>query len=140
MKVFNAPAQSPLVSIGLPVYNGENYVREAIESILDQGFADFELIISDNASTDRTGEICREWISRDSRVRYYKSEVNRGLAWNFNRVFELACGRYFLWVSHDDRVGEDYLSRCLEVLERYSGVVLCFSNSNYINETGAVIR
>ena len=81
---------NPRVSIGLPVYNGENYVTEAIGSLLAQTFTDFELIISDNGSTDSTPEICRDFAKRDSRVRYFRHEVNQGAAWNFNRTLELA--------------------------------------------------
>jgi glycosyltransferase involved in cell wall biosynthesis len=84
----------PKVSIGLPVYNGEAYIQNAIDSILFQSFTDFELIISDNASTDETEKICREYADKDLRVRYYRVEQNRGAAWNFNRVFKLSSGQY----------------------------------------------
>jgi cellulose synthase/poly-beta-1,6-N-acetylglucosamine synthase-like glycosyltransferase len=83
----------PHVSVGLPVFNGERYLRQAIESIQSQ--TDLELIISDNASTDATEGICREYATRDPRVRYYRSDQNRGAAWNHNRVVELARGEYF---------------------------------------------
>lgn len=80
---------SPCVSVGLAVYNGENYIREAIDSILNQTFKDFELIISDNASTDRTAEICQAYAKKDSRIRYSRADRNRGAAWNQSRVMEL---------------------------------------------------
>src|SRR5688572_10868700 len=102
------PEKNPRVSIGLPVYNGENYLAEAIDSILAQTFEDFELIISDNASTDRTQEICEAYAAKDGRIRYYRSEVNKGSAWNFNRVFELARGEYFKWAAHDDYIAPEY--------------------------------
>src|SRR5215813_5507947 len=85
----------PLVSIGLPVYNEERFLRETIESLLAQDFQDFELIISDNASSDGTEKICREFVVLDRRVRYERSEANRGAFVNFDRVFELASGKYF---------------------------------------------
>jgi glycosyltransferase involved in cell wall biosynthesis len=72
----------PTVSVGLAVYNGENYLSEAIDSILNQTFTDFELIISDNASTDRTAKICQDYASRDPRIRYTCADRNRGAAWN----------------------------------------------------------
>ena len=130
----------PRASIGLPVYNGENYIRDAIGSVLEQTFTDFELVISDNASTDRTGDICREAAALDPRVRYVQAAVNHGLARNFNRVFELASARYFLWVSHDDLLAKDYLRRCVEVMERDEGVVLCYANTDHIDATGHLIK
>src|SRR3974377_1117825 len=92
----------PKVSIGLPVYNGENYLRLAIDSILTQDYTDFELIISDNASADATQEICREYTARDCRIRYYRNKINIGASGNYNRVFELARGGLFKWAAHDD--------------------------------------
>ena len=92
----------PRVSVGIPVFNGERFLAETIESILAQTFKDFEIVISDNASTDRTEEICRSYAARDPRIRYNRNDTNRGAAWNHNRVFELARGEYFKWQSHDD--------------------------------------
>jgi glycosyltransferase involved in cell wall biosynthesis len=129
----------PRVSICLPVYNGEKYVREAIGSILNQTFEDFELIISDNASTDGTGDICCEAASQDSRVRYFRSDLNRGLAWNHNRTFELARGSYVMWIGHDDILAKDYVRRCFEVLEQDAGAVLCFAKTVYIDDQGTVV-
>jgi glycosyltransferase involved in cell wall biosynthesis len=129
-------SNAPRISICLPVYNGENYVREAIRSVLDQTFKDFELIISDNSSVDRTAEICREFASKDPRVHYSRSEVNRGLAWNYNHTFEFARGSYVMWMSHDDILAKDYVGRCFEALEQDLGAGLCFTNSNDIDEKG----
>src|SRR4051794_3298661 len=92
----------PKLSIGLPVYNGENFLAHAVDSILAQDFRDFELIISDNASTDRTAEICRGYAESDPRVRYVRFETNQGGSRNFCYVFELARGEYFKWAAHDD--------------------------------------
>jgi glycosyltransferase involved in cell wall biosynthesis len=122
------------VSIGLPVFNGENYLEAAVDSILAQTFKDFELIISDNASTDRTQEICQRYCGRDSRVRYFRSEQNHGAAWNFNRVFELASGEYFKWAAHDDMIAPDFLQKCVAVLDEDPTVVLCHSQVQFINE------
>jgi glycosyltransferase involved in cell wall biosynthesis len=133
-------ARNPSVSVCLPVYNGERYVAEAIQSVLGQTFSDLELVISDNASTDRTGVLCREVAAGDSRVRYFCEESNRGLAWNFNRACELATGRYLVWIGHDDVMAPDYISRCVEELEKHSDVLLCFSNSHYIDGDGNVVQ
>jgi glycosyltransferase involved in cell wall biosynthesis len=130
----------PTVSIGLPVYNGENYLKEAIDSILSQTYKDFELIISDNASTDTTTAICRTYADQDSRIRYYRSEKNMGAAWNFNRVFHLARGEYFQWACHDDILISTFLDRCVDVLRKMPEVVLCYSKTTWINEHGEPIR
>jgi glycosyltransferase involved in cell wall biosynthesis len=97
----------------------------ALDSLLAQTLEDFELVISDNASTDGTEAICREYARRDPRVRYHRSPVNRGLAWNHNRLVHLARGEYFKWVGHDDTYHPDMLRRCVEVLDRDRDVVLC---------------
>jgi glycosyltransferase involved in cell wall biosynthesis len=131
---------NPYVSVCLPVYNGERFVREAIRSILEQTFEDLELIISDNASTDGTGAICRDVASRERRVRYVRSEVNRGLAWNHNSAFRLARGRYVMWTGHDDVMDEEYIGACVEVLDRDPGLVLCFANENHIDGAGNLIK
>ena len=119
----------PAVSVGLPVYNGERYLAEAIESVLRQTFADFELVISDNASTDRTAEICRSFARADGRVRYHRNEANLGALPNFNRVFDLGRGRYFKWAAHDDVLRPELLRRCVDVLEDNRDAVVCESDA-----------
>jgi glycosyltransferase involved in cell wall biosynthesis len=127
---------APRVSIGLPVYNGENYLAETIDSILAQTFTDFELIISDNASTDRTEAICRQYAAQDPRIRYVRNANNLGAARNYNCAFELAHGEYFKWNGHDDPLAPSFLERCIEVLDRHPGVVLCFARNRAIDERG----
>ena len=104
--------RTPRVTIGLPVYNGEDFLESALDTLLAQTYTDFELVIADNASTDRTGEICRR-AARDARVRYHRNDENVGAMRNFNRVFELARGEYFMWAAHDDAHEPDYLRRCV---------------------------
>ena len=130
-------AQRPRVSIGLPVYDGVNYLAETLDSILAQTFGDFELIISDNASTDGTQEICRQYAARDPRIRYVRNATNLGAAKNYNRVFELSRSEYFKWSGHDDPLAPQFLERCVEVLDRDPAIVLCFSRNRAINEHGA---
>jgi glycosyltransferase involved in cell wall biosynthesis len=126
----------PLLSVGLFVYNGERFLRGCLDSFVQQTFKDYELIISDNASTDRTGEICQEYAERDSRIRYYRSETNMGAGWNSRRVYELATGRYFKWAANDDRCEPDFLRRCLDVLENDPSVVLAHSLTRVVDENG----
>lgn len=109
MKQKNAP---PKVSIGMPVYNGEKYIRDALDSLLAQTFTDFELIISDNASTDKTEDICREYVTNDCRVRYLRQSKNMGATANFQYVLNEAIGECFMWAAHDDY----WESNWLEVL------------------------
>jgi len=126
----------PRVSIGMPVYNGENFFQEALDSVLCQTYQDLELIISDNGSTDATERICRQYAARDRRIRYCRHEVNRGAAWNHARVLELAAGEYFKWAAHDDRIAPDFLEKCVQVLDQDSSVVLVYARTRFINERG----
>jgi glycosyltransferase involved in cell wall biosynthesis len=126
----------PTVSVGLPVYNGETYLRLLLDSVLAQTVGEFELIISDNASTDSTEAICREYAAADARIRYHRQPRNRGVTWNFRQVALLASGKYFLWTSHDDILAPNYVERCVEVLDRDPSVVLCYSNSIHLDEAG----
>ncbi len=118
---------NPRVSIGLPVYNGENFLEEAVGSILNQTFHDFELIISDNGSTDKTQEISERYAALDPRIRYYRHSRNRGAAWNFNHVFHLSRGSYFKWAAHDDLITPGFLENAVKVLDDDPEVVLCSS-------------
>ena len=108
---------APRLSIGLPVYNGENYLAESLDALLGQSFEDFELIISDNASTDGTAAISRRYERLDSRVRYVRQPRNVGLAPNHNIVVEQARGELFKWASHDDVYGRELLERCVVALD-----------------------
>jgi glycosyltransferase involved in cell wall biosynthesis len=126
----------PRVSIALPVYNGELFIRDAIESLLDQTFDDFELIISDNASTDETANICQEYLKNDKRVRYHRNKKNIGAGENFNLAFNLSSGNYFRWAAHDDICAPEYLERCVEILDNDPGTILCHSKTVLIDETG----
>ena len=129
----------PRVSIGLPVYNGANYVAESIDSLLNQTYQDFELIISDNASTDETEEICRGYAARDPRVRYFRQTRNLGCALNSNFVFRESRGEYFKWISHDDLHAPRFVESCVEVLDRDPSVVICCPKGILIDERGQEI-
>ena len=128
----------PRVSIGLPVYKGENFIRETIDSLLGQSFEDFELVICDNASPDRTEEICRTYAKQDKRVRYFRNEKNIGAAQNCNRTFTLSSGQYFKWSAHDDICAPEYLAQCVAVLDRDPSVVLCHTKTRFINADGSL--
>lgn len=132
-------SSQPRVTIGLPVRNGERFLERQIDSLLAQDLEDFELVISDNASSDATEQICRRYAVQDERVRYHRTEVDRGLAWNWNRTFELATTPYFKWAAHDDEHEPTFLSRCVEVLDADPSVVCCHTASVDIDEDGVVL-
>lgn len=132
--------QQPAVSIGLPVYNGERFIRDSLDSITRQTFRSFELIISDNASTDATADICRSYASVDSRIRYVRNQVNIGAAGNFNKVFEMASAPLFRWATADDVFRRDSLECCVRVMEQHPEAVLCYPRTVLIDTMGNELR
>ena len=132
-------SEQPRISIGLPVFNGGKYLEQAINSILAQTFADFELIIVDNASIDNTQEICSRYAARDTRIHYCRNEMNLGLTRNFNRAFELSTGKYFAYMSHDDYLAPQFYAKCLEVLENDPSVVLCHCQATIVDDQNSPV-
>lgn len=128
----------PRVSIGIPVYNGERYLALTLDSLLEQTFSDFEIVISDNASTDATQAICDRYVAKDSRIRYHRVPENRGPGWNYQQVFELATGEYFKWQAYDDLLAPDFLEKCVEVLDRDPSIVLCHCYAAHVDDQGIV--
>jgi glycosyltransferase involved in cell wall biosynthesis len=123
----------------MPVYNGANYISVAIASCLNQDLPDLELIITDNASTDATEEICREFASRDPRVRYVRNPKNLGAAPNYNLGFKMARGRYFKWCAHDDFISRDYLSATVAALQAAPAATLAITRTQCVDDTGAPV-
>jgi glycosyltransferase involved in cell wall biosynthesis len=123
----------------MPVFNGEAFVAQSLESILGQTFTDYELLISDNASTDSTPEICRGYAASDSRIRYLRNDVNIGPNRNFNLLVHEARGRYFKLANADDLCAPDFLARCVEVLDREPEVILCYARTRLIDAEGLVL-
>lgn len=133
-------ARPPLVSIGLPVHDGENYVAAAIASVLGQTLEDWELIICDNASTDATQAICEAHARRDSRVRYYRNTRNLGAGRNYDLAFNRSSGKFFKWLAHDDAMAPEYLEKTVACLERNPDAVLCHVGVSEIGPKGEVRR
>jgi len=130
-------SRPPRVSIGMPVYNDDKFLRPALDSLLAQDYADYELIISDNASTDATEAIGREYAARDRRIRYHRNATNIGASDNFNQVFRFSSGgEYFMWAGGHDVWAPTYLSRCVEVLEGDASIVHCNSVAHYMSYDG----
>ena len=130
----------PLVSIGMPVYNGEKYIRQALDSLLAQEYENFEVVISDNASTDNTGPICKGYVKRDSRVIYLRNEQNLGAPYNFKRVLDESSGEYFMWASCHDVWEPQFISKCLQPLIHKPTLVLCFPSADWIDLHGRVFE
>lgn len=130
----------PRLSIGLPVYNGENYLAESLEALLGQTYEDFELIISDNASVDGTEEVCRQYAKQDSRIRYIRQPRNIGLAPNHNVLLNRAQGEFFKWASHDDLYARDLIRLCVRALDKHPHVVLAHSWTALIDGSGTVTK
>ena len=132
--------KAPRLSVGLPVYNGENHLAESIEALLGQSYGDFELIISDNASTDGTADICRSYRRQDSRIRYIRQPRDIGRVPNHNFLIEQARGELFKWAACGDLYARDLLKRCVNALNEYPQVVLAHSSEAIIDDSGAVTR
>jgi len=130
----------PKVSLGMPVYNGENFIREALDSLLAQTFTDFELIISDNASTDKTEEICRSYADRDRRIKYIRQEINKGGFFNFNYLLNSASGEYFTWVAHDDFLDHNFLKEMIAYLDQHPDVAICSCDFRVVDREGNLIK
>lgn len=133
-------AKAPAVTIGMPVYNGERFIREAIASVLNQTFTDFELIIADNCSSDATREICLEQVKHDSRLKYIRHEKNYGAFWNFGFVVRHARGRFFTWLAHDDILEPGFLEHTVNYLVRNTRTVIAAVDFAIIDEFGVELR
>lgn len=131
---------TPRLTIGLPVYNGEQFLAESLDALLGQTYGDFELLISDNASTDATEEICREYLSRDRRIRYFRQERNIGACPNHNFLVWQGQGELFKWASHDDLYAKGLLAGCIEALDEHPEAVLSHSWQGMIDSDGAVTQ
>ena len=129
---------TPLVSIGMPVYNGERYLRRALDSLLDQDYKNFEILVSDNASTDQTNEICNEYAAKDRRIKIYKQLYNVGVIKNFEKVVELAQGDYFMWAAVDDFWLPSFISSLIEQLEKYSDAGVAMSAVDRVRNDGTL--
>ncbi len=130
----------PTLSVGMPVYNAERFLAKALDSILSQTFTDFELLLSDNASTDGTEAICREYAARDSRIRYSRNPTNLGAGRNFRKVYDLAVGRYYKQAAHDDFCMPTMFARCIEALEADPALTVASPQTRIVDEEGRFLQ
>jgi glycosyltransferase involved in cell wall biosynthesis len=133
-------AAAPKVTIGIPVYNAERYLGETLNALLGQEYGDFEIVISDNHSTDGTLALCEAHARSDSRIRLFRSEKNFGAVHNYNRVFREARGEYFKWAAADDLCRPSLLSKCVRVLDERADVVLAYPQTEIIDGNGAHLQ
>ena len=129
----------PKLSIGIPVFNGQEFLPELLDSLLGQTFKDFEILICDNTSSDRTPQICREYERHDSRIHYIRNARNLGAIANFNRVFELSTAPLFKWAAHDDLYHESYLDACVWLLEENPDIILAHTGTAFIDEKSEIL-
>ncbi|EIT84619.1 glycosyl transferase family protein [Fictibacillus macauensis ZFHKF-1] len=129
-------SDNPLVSIGVPVFNGAKTLEKSLRAILDQEYKNIEVIISDNASTDATAQICQSLQARDHRIQYVRNKTNMGMANNFNAVVHRSQGKYFMWSAHDDYRDASFIAKCVKQLESNERAVICGSYVAFINEEG----
>jgi glycosyltransferase involved in cell wall biosynthesis len=129
----------PLVSIGIPIYNEGRFLEQSLASILTQDYKNLEIIISDNASTDNSRELCQKFVDKDARISYSRFGQNRGVTENFRHVLDLAAGKYFMWAAGHDLWSQDFISQCVRLLENDSEGVVAFGSAEWINATGSPI-
>lgn len=131
--------KQPLVTVGLPVYNGAAQIRVALDSMLAQDYGNFEVIVLDNASTDNTESVVREYVERDRRIQYFRNESNIGAVANFEKVTQFRSGKYFCWLAHDDCRAPSFLSKCVAKLEANPDAILCSVDVGVLGEKGELL-
>ena len=129
----------PRVSVGVPVHNGEKYLARALDSLAGSDYPALEVVICDNASTDRTREVALSYAVGDERFRYYRNDSNLGASENFNKAFLLSTGTYFRWLAHDDWCTTDYDSRCVQLMEHDRAIAVVFTAQNVVRD-GALLK
>lgn len=129
-------SEYPLVSVGMPIHNEARFLRYALDAIVVQNYPNIELLISDNASTDNTGEICQEYADRYEWISYHRFDQNNGPAGNFSYVLKESSGRYFMWGAGHDQWDENYIQECVYLLEKHPEAAVAVGSSRWIDEDG----
>lgn len=148
-KIYNGQLKNPtfyknvfmsLITIGMPVYNDKDFIEKSLNSILGQTYSDFILIISDDGSTDGSGEICKKYAENDSRIKYIRQEKNLGISRNMQFLLSKASSKYFMWAGDDDLYEESFIEKHINVLEKNKRIVSAFCTCALIDESGSVIN
>lgn len=129
-----------LLTIGMPVYNDLEFIQESLDSILNQSFQGYELIIIDDCSTDGSGEICKEIAAKNEHIQYHRNEQNIGISKNMTALLNLAETEYFAWAGDDDIVSFEYFQELISLLETNPSAISAFCDYSIIDEKGEVIR
>jgi glycosyltransferase involved in cell wall biosynthesis len=135
-QIQQSSSYSPLLSFAIPIRNGERFLPRLLDSLLAQDFSNFEIVISDNASTDRTAEVCQQYCLQDQRIRYHRNSENIGLNANFNLLITLAQGKYMRWIGADDRLEPDYARKCVAALEARPDLIGVTTYQDFIDDHG----
>lgn len=133
---MNTDNNQPLVTVAVPVYNEEKFIRETLDSVINQDYKNIEILISDNASSDGTSSICLEYAEKDHRIRYHRHQENTGAANNFYLLANKARGKYFAWMSGHDKWSTNLLSECVKFLNQTPGATITYGTPAWINENG----
>ncbi|MCB1136059.1 MAG: glycosyltransferase family 2 protein, partial [Chlamydiia bacterium] len=129
-----------LVSVGVPVFNGENYLREALDCLLAQTLDQIEIILMDNASEDQTPAIGQSYALKHPKIKYFRQDHNVGAGPNYNACFKRSKGKFFKWHAHDDLISPDFLERCVALLDKDQNAVLCHSSTRIVDAEGDEIE
>lgn len=126
-----------LISVGMPVYNEEKFIRQALDSLISQTFQNIEIIICDNASTDKTPDIIQEYIEKNNNIKYYKETTNKGSLYNFVKAFELSNSKYFMWASGHDIWSANLIEKIINQLELNPGASIGYGTTVWIDENNS---
>lgn len=129
----------PIITIGMPVFNDIEYIEESLNSVLNQSFTDFELIISDDGSTDGSGDFCKEFAKKDARIKYYRQPKNLGISKNMEWLLNQSSAKYFVWAGDDDLMDKNYLQTLFNLLENNPNCISAFSPCQLIDNEGEPI-
>ena len=130
----------PKITVGLPIYNEQKHISEAIESLKGQTYADFDVFISDNCSTDATSAICREKIGNDRRFRFSSHSRNLGAASNFEHAFRVSDREYFAWLGGHDFISHDFLKTLSFILDESNQTSMAFCDTCGIDGLSNEVR
>ena len=133
-------SKGPLVSIGVPIFNEEKFLEQSLGALEQQTYGNIEILISDNGSTDNTETICRSHLARDQRIIYHRFDSNIGPVANFEYVFKKANGKYFMWAAGHDLWASNYISECVNLLEKNDSGVVAFGTSSWIDSAGKDLK
>lgn len=128
-----------LVTVAIPVYNEERFLRESLDSVINQDYKNIEILISDNASSDGTKSICLEYVEKDNRIEYERHQENIGAANNFFRLIDKGRGNYFVWLAGHDKWSANLLSECVKLLCQTPNATVAYGTPAWINESGEVM-